>query len=215
MKKKFFISAMLIVGLCFFISSANAALINPQLDLPRIISNTTGIYTYTEVDGFLSFTSTPLAITFDGVNQIDIGPTANNDQFFRANLLLDSSGGFIGGVGGEDIAIVGAVDGGASGTLLTGRITDFGFEDVSGPIALFDFTFEVTGGELAVEFGGIGMMAANLIWVTDSSFGGSWEVNHSGKDVTHKTAPIPIPSTIVLFGLGLVGLTAVRRRFRK
>ena len=215
-KKKIQVGAILVIGLCFFIGSANAALINAPLNPPRIISNTTGVYTYTEVDGFMSFTGTPLSITFDGLNQVDINPDGNNDQFFRANLFLDSSGAFVGGAGGQDIAIVGAVDGGASGTLLTGRITNFGFEDVGGPIALFDFTFEVTGGILAGDFGGIGAIGANSIWVTDSSFSGSWDANHSGKDVTHKTAAaVPIPSTIALFGFGLAGLMAVRRRFRK
>jgi hypothetical protein len=214
-KKKILIGAILVIGLCFMISSAHAALINAPLKLPRILSNTTGIYNYTASDGFMVFTGTPLSITYDGVNQIDIDADANKDQFFRANLLLNDSGGFVGGAGGEGLAIVGAVEGGASGTLLTGRITNFGFEDVGGPIALFDFTFEVTGGELAADFGGIGAIGTNSIWVSDSSFSDSWKTNHSGKDVTHKTAPVPIPSAVVLFGFGLAGLVAVRRRFHK
>lgn len=216
MKKKILMGTMLVIGLCFIMSSANAELINARLGLPRILSNSTGIYTYTAVDGHLSFTGTPLSITNDGVNQTDIDPTTNNDQFFSANFFVDSSGGFVGGASDADLAIVGAIEGGASGTLLTGRITNFGFEDVGGPMALFDFTFEVTGGELADDFGGVGEKGANSIWVTDATFSNNWGGNHSGKDVTHKTAPaVPIPSTIVLFGFGLAGLVAVRRRFRK
>ena len=210
MKRRIICFTMLVIGLCFLINTANAALINPKLGLPRILSNTTGIYTYTGFDGFLSFTGTPLSITEDGVNQIDIGPS-NGDQFFRANLYLDSSGGFVGGVIGADLAIVGAIDGGASGTLLTGEITNFGFLD-AGSAALFDFTFTVTGGLLADAFGGIGAEGGNSIWATVSSFSGNWEVNHSGSDVTHKTAAVPIPGTVLLFGGGLVGLLAIRRR---
>jgi hypothetical protein len=217
--KKLILSAA-IIGLFLCISPTHAALVTPKLLLPDILSDQTGTYTYTAGDGRLSFTAKPITITFDGLTLTNIG---GDNRFYRADLIVDSSGNWVSGIIGDDLAIVGDVaEGGPSGTLLTGEIIKFGFFDVPGRSALFDFVFRVTGGELADEFGGIGTIGGDFVTAEDSNFlanlgeaDGGWDVNHSGRKVKHDTAPvIPIPSTVLLFGAGLFALMGIRRRFQ-
>jgi hypothetical protein len=187
MKKRIILAVMLFISLSFLINLANANLINSQLGLPGIISNTTGTYVYTEENGVLVMFGTPLSITFDGINQIDMDPNDNGDQFFHANIRLDNSGIFVGGTGGEEIEIHGAVDGGNSGVLLTGRIINFGFFDVPGPIVLFDFTFTPTGGLLLPHYAD--QTGGCIALVEISTFAGNWNENHEGVSVVVDTAP--------------------------
>jgi hypothetical protein len=208
-----------VMGLFLCVSSTNAALVTPELLLPDILSDQTGTYTYTAGDGRLSFNAKPITITFDGTSLVNIGGA---NRFYRADMIVDGSGNWVSGISGDDLAIIGDVDGGASGTLLTGEIIKFGFFDVPGRSALFDFVFRVTGGELAGAYGGIGALGGNFITAEISTFSadlgeadGGWDVNHSGRKVKHDTAPVvPIPTALMLFGSGLLALLAMRKRFQ-
>jgi hypothetical protein len=155
--KKIFVTAFLVVGLLFGINPANAILLNPNLLLPDILSNQTGLYVFNSSSRLITYTATPLTISFDGINLIDIAPDSNGGQFYLASFKVDAAGNFAGGVIGHDLEIVGAF-GSYDGTLLTGEINNFGFLDVPGPLAIFDYTFVVTGGILANEgyFGALG-----------------------------------------------------------
>ena len=48
--------------------------------------------------------------------------------------------------------------------------------------------------------------------VTLSDLGGWSGIVQS---VTYNASPVPVPATLLLFGPGLVGLAAIRRRFKK
>ena len=69
------------------------------------------------------------------------------------SFYVDGAGSFLRGIGGDDLVIIG--DG---NVLLTGEVTNFGWLDIpSTKLALFDFTFDVTGGTLAGLYaGGLG-----------------------------------------------------------
>jgi hypothetical protein len=190
MMKKIMLAVIFVVSLSVCTIPANAALVNPSLVGPDILSY--GTYEYASGTGDLSFTAVPIAVIDGG--GFDIIQGGN----YSANLVVDNAGNFVSG----NLAITGTVNG--NPLSLTGEITEFGFYDVPGPIAIFDFKFNVNGN-------GVG---GNVAFAEFSTFDGNWDVNHVGERVKIDTAAIPIPSTIVLFGFGLVGLVAIRRRFR-
>jgi hypothetical protein len=208
--KRIILTSPLLFVLFFWITSANATLLNPQLTVPDIVSNQTGGYSFS--NGLLTFEATPLSITFDGVTFSNIENSSSGNRLYMASFFVDASGKFAGGVPArDDLVIVGAV-GAFDGTLLTGEVTDFGWFDVPGPQAIFDFTFGVTGGLLESFWaGGIG---GDIAVAQFSTFTGCWEVNHQGTRVRHDTAAVPEPSAILLVGTGLVGLAGFRRKSR-
>lgn len=198
---------MLVAALFLSLSPAHAALVGVDLLLPDILSNQTGIYTYTwdssANEGLFTARATPLTITYDGTTLVPIG----EDRSYDVSFYVDGAGNFLRGVGGDDLVIVG--DG---AVLLTGEVTNFGWQDIpSTKLALFDFTFDVTGGDLSGYYtAGLG---GDIGLSENSSFSGDWMVNHEGIKTKHDTAPVvPIPGAVWLLGGGLVGLVGLRRR---
>lgn len=207
--KKIIFTAFLVIGIVFSLSSANAAMLGVELLVPDILSNQTGIYTYTwdsnVQEGLFTARATPLAITYDGENVEPITGEAK----YTASFYVDDSGKFIRGVGGPDLTITGNGD-----TLLTGEVTDFGWFDVPGSsIALFDFTFQVSGGSLADDFlQGVG---GDIMIAEKSDFAGDWMVDHDGLKVKHDTASVvPIPGTVWLLGAGLFAMVGLKRKYK-
>lgn len=216
MKKLTLLTAAL--ALVLFTGTAQAALIGLDIGRPDILSNTVGTYAYNATTNVFSSTAMPLTITYDGINRIRI---LGNNAFYGVNFLVDENGNFAGN--GTGLIISGWVDrdgdfvidpGEENGTLLTGNVTNFGWLDQSpNKYDTFDFTFVVTGGLLANDFGGIGATGGDFMTSETSTFTGSFRSDFAGIQVKHDTAAlVPEPASMMLLGLGVLGLFGLKRR---
>lgn len=183
--------------------AAQAALLNLELLLPDVESGFIDVQYDADSD---LFTASGFALTLD----FDGEPPPDEDildGLFSLSLFVDENGVPAGGT----IEITGSVlDLGPD--LLTGNITEFGFMDSPGG-EIFEFVFDVTGGDLAPQFGPLGGVILDAV---DSGFGGTFDTSfaNSGFSGVADTAPIPEPAT----GLSLLMGAAVwqaRRRSRK
>jgi hypothetical protein len=136
------------------------------------------------------------------------------DGTFEIGFQTDGSS-VVGGAG-DDLRITGDIPSlGVSGTLLTGRIAEFGSSAI-GP-GVFEFLFSVTGGALADSFFLPGIAGVILGAGPGSTFTGSFDVDFSTQGMqtgSADTAPIPEPTTLVLLGAGVAGLVGFGRRAR-
>lgn len=205
-----------LIGTVFYVSTSNAALLGLKLGVPDILSDSTGTYEYNVISKLMKFIAIPLNITFDGNTLIPI----SGNRSYKAEFYVDNNGNFLSGVDGNDLEIYGDIDIDNdgyldyTGLLVGGEVTDFGWEDVNGPYALFDFSFNFTGGALESFYAKNGYHGGNFITSDNSNFTGSWQTNHSGTKVKIDTAPVPEPATMGLMFLG-IGLFGFVMCFRK
>lgn len=185
--------------------AAQAALLNLDLLLPDVESGFIDVQYDADSD---LFTASGFALTldFDG----EPPPDENIiDGLFSLSLFLDENGEIL--PAGGTITISGSVlDLGPE--LLTGNITEFGFMDSPGG-EIFEFVFDVTGGDLAPQFGPLGGVILDAV---DSGFGGTFDTSfaNSGFSGVADTAPIPEPATSLLLLIG-AAVCQARRRSRK
>lgn len=197
------------VGLLLCFTGANAALLEPDLLLPDIFSTSPGSYTYDAGTGVFTATAIPGGITYDGASLLPI-----IDGSYQVSFLLDAAGNLVGGVAGHDFEISGDIpDKGISGLLIAGEVKAFGYADLGKLYALFDFTFEATDGALLNLY--VLGMGGSTVFVEKSNFDNMWDINHQGTSLKSDTAPVvPVPTTLLLLGSGLVALLGVRRRLQ-
>ena len=205
---------MLLIIIFFMAGKSSATLIGLDLIVPDITSISTGAYSYNAKTNLFSLTATRFIITFDGINFIPI-----TGGSYLAKFYVNESGNFAGGVRGYDFVISGSFSYGGknySGTLIAGEVTNFGWLDIPGPFAIFDFSFNFKDGALKDFYGSAG---GGVFTSESSTFTGNWNKSHSGKMVKYDTAPapaVPEPNTILLFGLGIFGIAVFgRKRFRR
>ncbi len=166
-----------------FAPLGHAELLGVSPQKPLISFSGTGNTNYDADQGLFSVESFPLSMLLPPVRVVNNASTGVKK--FSINLLLDQSGQLVSGVAGDDLLVTGSVDldgdgnPDADGTLLTGEIARFGFRDTSSPTDLYDFVFNVTGGELASLYSGYDI--AVTMNSENSSFSGSFEVDFSGK----------------------------------
>ena len=196
----------LLGAFCVICTSAQAAPLNlTLLEFPDIVS---GFIDVTYDAGTDSFGANGFAFELDddGVGV----PEAIADGSFNLSALINDSGLLASGT--LDIGGTVAALGFSSGTLLTGNLNAFGFPNAGGdPL---EFLFEVTGGDAAGLYGGVGSIGG-IILSGGTGFTGDFTTDFSGSGTAvADVAPIPLPAAVWLFGSGLLGLVGVSRRRR-
>jgi hypothetical protein len=169
----------------------------PNYPLTSLGNQTTGALTYTASDGHLSAVATPIQFfPRFGARGINIqSPKSSSLDFF----VDQPTGNFKVGISGNDFTLTGVVTVGTttySGTLLTGEVTAFGFQD-GGATDSYDLRMTPTGGALAAPyFAGldIGMGITSEASTFDGTVGGSgFTANFVGqvKATLGPIAPLP------------------------
>ncbi|HHM21848.1 MAG TPA: hypothetical protein ENJ20_07470, partial [Bacteroidetes bacterium] len=109
------------------------------------------------------------AMTFDSVGA---GAVVNiSGGGFNIATTIDNTG-----VATAGTLTLSGMAGTYNGTLLTGNLTDFGY--LTGGGDLFEFVFDVTGGLMADEFGGVGNQVGVILSAL-SNFNGNWNLSFS------------------------------------
>ena len=161
---------------------AFATLLGITLNHPLIAFNNQGTTAYDATSDAFAVDASPLAIRLSpSGTPITVTPVPGVGKTLTINATVDNTGALTGGVPGDDLIVVGELDLGAtgvfSGVLLTGEVSGFGFQDSGGTTDAYDFTFTVTGGQLAFLYPGtVGV----LLTSEQSDFSGDFTVNFGG-----------------------------------
>lgn len=132
-------------------------LLGLPVDVPLISYNSSGLQTYNAAGQTLTVSATAVSFRQDQSLPPFLDPTFANG-LFDFSVKIDNSGQLIGGVPGDDLTISGDITIGStpySGSLLTGEILDYGYQD-NGPhtTSAFEYVFQITGGQLASFYAG-------------------------------------------------------------
>jgi hypothetical protein len=138
----------------------SATLLNLQPGTPLMGFNGSGEMNYTAGNLALVVDADPIDFLLNDEIPAEFAAFVDNGQF-TVNLQVANNGNLIGGVAGDDLVITGNIDWDYdtvydfTGTLLTGEITQMGYQDNGvGTTDEFEFRFTVTGGVLASLFEG-------------------------------------------------------------
>ncbi len=162
---------------------AFAALLGVTLTYPLISYNNQGTTTYNESTNQFLVNASPLAIRLaPQAPPVLITAVPGLGETLVVNVTVDEFGALTGGAPGNDLLVVGQVDFGAtgffSGVLLTGEVSGFGFQDSGGTTDSYDFTFNVTGGQLAFLYpSAVGVKVDS----EQSDFEGDFTMNFGGE----------------------------------
>lgn len=218
-KKIRLIIGVMILGLALVAGRADAALLDLNMYLPDLLSNSTGVYSYNATTDLFSSTATPLTITFTGLPGSHVAITG--PKSYSVGFYVDSTGKFVSGIAGDDLVITGNIDADGdsiidySGDLIRGEVTNFGWLNTGTKYDFFNFTFDFTGGALSSFYALHDFKGGNNMSSENSNFTGSFTTNFSGTIVKHDTAPVPEPSSLLLLGSGLLSAALLRVRRKK
>lgn len=148
---------------------------NGGADGPKISFDSGGSVSYDADNDLWSLESTPLTIG-------DTGFFFAGDVMI--NAVVDDTGSFVAGIGGDDFVLLGEVDldgdfiSDLDGVLLTGEVIDFSSNDSGGDTDTYDVRIVITGGLLSYLYDGSDL----LVEVTseNSSFTGDFTVDFGG-----------------------------------
>lgn len=220
---------------CAWATNADASLLRPNAgrSYPDIAADINGKINYTydsgSQTGVFHVTNTPYLIAGGATPSLEFGVNPDNVTGVRSQelrVMLNSTGQFVADAGNK-YELWGTVvaDGITySGLLLKGTPTAFGSQDLD-PVGvqgadIFDVNLSITGGALASFFGTDGYMriAPELL----STFTGRFDTNFTGEKATSNTRsysspvpfPVPEPGSIIVMGLGVLGLVAYQHKRR-
>lgn len=193
---------LLAAGLLLLGSTAQAMPLDLILKpFPDIVSTFVNVsYTYTAAtDQFMSH-GYAFELNDDGSAEAIVGGTF--DLIATITNLGVMSGGSL-TIGGTVPTL-----GFGTGTILTGNLTDFGFQPAGGdPL---EFRFDITGGDAAGLFGGNG--PGGGVIMSGTGFNGSFMEDFSSSSGVADTGVVPEPATVWLIGSGLLLVGLGRRR---
>lgn len=194
---------------------ASADLLGVMPGFPTLTYDSNGTTSYNASSDSLALIASPIAIRFSPSTPPRlVMPTGSPAQeVLQLNGVITDTGAVGGGIVGDDLLVVGQVDSDGdgdidfAGTLLTGEILQFGFEDSGGPTDRYDFRFLHTGGQLASYFAGfdIGVVVTS----ENSNFVNSFTVDFTG-GAKGALGPIEVPEPATLGLVLLAGLVLVR-----
>lgn len=197
-----------VIGLAIgFAGTAQGALIGLDLlETPDVFSGFTDVE-YTALSDQFSVTGESLSYDDDGIG----APETIVNGAYDIIATVDDAGAASGG----SITIDGDIPGlGVPGpSLLTGTLVDFGFEDPPGGM-IFEFLFEVTGGDLAPDYGGAGALFGVILDINSNVFDGTWLTDFAtsgGAGVSDAAPLVPGPSALALL---MIAPFAMKRRRR-
>ncbi len=151
-----------------------------------------GVINYNPITDVFSMTATPLTFQASSTSPPQTY-TAPDGLFLQIDV--DHNGNLLNDGTGDDFAIVGTINGSPSysGTLLTGKVIDFGFLNSGGSTSSFDFVAIPTGGALFSA----GYFAGSDIGITttsdNSTFTNSFAVPFTG-DASGSFGSVPAPT---------------------
>ena len=196
--KKIMVTLGLVMGLLVATTGRAAPLDITLNSEPDIFADFLNV-NYNAANDLLSVSGSVANLTTGGVmNGIDNGTfdlTANIDGSGGLNSGSFSIGGTIAGLDFK------------SSTLLTGTLTDFGFDAMGGdPL---EFLFTATGGDALGLYSGLGG-----IILSGSNFGGSFasDFGEANFGARADVGVVPVPAAVWLFGSALLGLIGYNRR---
>ncbi len=187
-------------------ASADAALLGLTQQDPDIFTNQIEI-SYNAGTMQFSAIGDPSTLSPGGLN------ITNSVDEYQLNAVINP---VTGDLANGTLVIGGEVNGqGTVNPLLTATLTDFGFAEppVSDQVHLYEFLYQITGGDLAAQFGGVG--AEGGVILTRAPAGGatfpqSFTVQ-DGQSDTFAQFKVPEPATASVLSLGAIALLRRRR----
>ncbi len=226
MRSKPMVVAVGCLTVLLVMGSARAELVGVPLGVPIISFNSGGLLQYDTPYQVLQLGgsfgpphASPYPIDDGGNLAVDAVPLTlwegapppifiTTPRHLELAIRVSGSGELLGGLAGPDLLIEGVIDMDGdgtpeySGTLITGEVVAFGYQDTGASTDFFDFVFELTGGQLEPLFGATSL--GLTLQSEESSFVGDFTEDFSGEakghvgafrclDVTKTACVVPPP----------------------
>lgn len=209
--------SLVVIGIGMFAGTSQAALLGLTRESPDLTSQPVTVAFDAGTGEFRVEGSIISGFDLDNVappdyTMADFGGVMN----YEISVFLDNLGNPLSG----SLLVEGtlAAEGANSGTLLTGIISDFGFQDIGpfDPVSLFEFVFTTTGGDLRALYFPVQAQVILTAFDDNTTYNGTFTSDFSFLGQISQTdtfAPqVPEPAAGLLL---LLGMALSARRIRR